>query len=53
MSKDTFPSTTVSMVRERSWMDALRVELGEVARVGGFCGSTVGAVLTLNGAGFF
>jgi hypothetical protein len=32
-------------------MDCLRVELGEVAKVSGFCGSTVATVLTLNGAG--
>lgn len=40
------------MVRERSWMDCLRVDLGEVAKVGGFCDSTGAEVRTLNDAGF-
>jgi hypothetical protein len=44
-----FPSTTVSMVRDRCWMEGLRVELGEVANVGGFCASVVEVVLMLNG----
>ena len=39
------------MVRERSWIDCLRVDLGEVAKVGGFCGSSAD-VRTLNGVGF-
>jgi hypothetical protein len=33
-------------------MDCLRVDLGEVAKVGGFCDSTAAEVRTLNGAGF-
>ena len=40
------------MVRERSWMDCLRVDLGEVAKVGGFCDSTGAEVRTLKGAAY-